>query len=294
MFPLMANTQSYADLVKIGFGQTLKNNFRNEDASTNIQLIDLDLTLPIVLNPKHIFIAGAAYSQYNLQLFPVNGSGLNKSNSLHSSTLKIGLLSIFNDKWSGTVMLLPKIASDYTDISRNDFYMGGTAFFKWHISERLTYHFGFYISEEAYGYLTNPIVGCYYISANKKFEMDLWLPNSAKINYRLGNLTYGMHYIGLGRSYFVEAIDRKKYVALNSVEGTAYVQFNMRQNSVLLRAKLGYARNDFRVYDQEDKVVIGFLGKYLGEERTHLNPTVEGGVLFRMEAIYRFHEGKDQ
>jgi long-subunit fatty acid transport protein len=113
------------DLLKIGFGQTFNNDFSKTAGSTNVKFLEVDLTVSVVVNEKNAFITGASFSQKNLQLFPNS-----QYSSLNSTTLKLGLASNFNDKWSSTIVLLPKIASDYKNISGDDFYMGGFALLK--------------------------------------------------------------------------------------------------------------------------------------------------------------------
>ena len=111
-------------------------------------------TLPVVLNDKNAFVTGASFSHNNLQLFPNS-----QYSSLYSTTLKLGLASTFNEKWSTTLVLLPKIASDYNNISGDDFYMGGFALLKLKKKENLIYRFGVYATSEAFGFFTTPILG---------------------------------------------------------------------------------------------------------------------------------------
>ncbi len=283
--PAFCVSQNYVDLLRIGYGQTFNNNFENSGSSTQVRSFEADLTFPVPLSEKNVLITGGAFSRNNLQLFPDADF-----TSLLSTTLKLGLATTFNEKWSTTVVLLPKVASDYKNISGDDFYLGGFALLKLKRSDRLIYRFGAYASAEAFGIFSTPIIGWYYLSANGRFEMDMSLPISADINYSLGATTIGMDYFGIGRSFNItEDNSPEVYVDLSSLEFASYIQFNALNKSVLLRAKFGYSSNDYEVYPQGQEIDFGLSAFSFGDDRTQLNPNVSGGLFLKFEAIYRFH-----
>jgi len=281
LYPCLAIAQDYVDLFKIGYGETFNNNFEGTTSSTSVKSFETDLTFPVVLNEKNALITGAAFSRNNLQLFPEA-----EFTSLYSTTLKLGLASTYNDKWRSTIVLLPKIASDYKNISGDDFYFGGFAILKLQRKENLIYRFGFYGSSEAFGIFSTPIIGWYYLSPNGKFEMDMSLPIAADINYTCGSFTYGIDYFGIGRSFNISNVNA--YVDLSSLEFASYLQFNALDKSVLLRAKFGYSSNDYEVYTEGDKIDFGLSAFSFGDDRTQLNPSINGSVFLKFEAIYRF------
>ncbi len=133
------SAQEYVDLFRIGYGQTFSNNFEGVDSSTQVKSFDAGFTFPVVLNENHALITGADFSLNNLQLFPEA-----EYTSLYSTNLKLGLASTWSEKWSTTIVLLPKIASDYKNISGDDFYFGGFALLKLKKNENLKYRFGVY------------------------------------------------------------------------------------------------------------------------------------------------------
>ncbi len=287
--PLFCNSQNYVDLLRIGYGQTFNNNFENTDSSTQVRSFEADLTFPVKLSDKNVLITGAAFSRNNLQLFPDA-----EFTSLLSTTLKLGLATTFNEKWSSTLVLLPKLASDYKNISGNDFYIGGFALLKLKKSENLIYRFGAYASTEAFGIFSTPIIGWYYLSPNGRFEMDMSLPISADMNYCLGATTIGIDYFGIGRSFNItENNTPDVYVDLSSLEFASYLQFNALGRSLLLRAKFGYSSNDYEVYASGEKIGFGLSAFSFDDNRTQLNPTIQGGLFLKFEAIYRFQLNKE-
>lgn len=289
LVPVLCNAQNYADLLRIGYGQTFNNDFEAIPNSTQVKSFEADLTFPVPLNEKNVLITGGSFSRNNLQLFADA-----EFTSLLSTTLKAGLATTYNDKWSSTVVLLPKIASDYENISGDDFYFGAYAVLKLKKSENLIYRFGAYGSTEAFGFFSTPIFGWYYLSPNGRFEMDMSLPISGDINYCLGATTIGLDYFGIGRSFNItEKGAPEVYVDLSSLDFASYIQFNTLGNSVLLRAKFGYSSSNFEVYQQGEKIDLGLSAFSFGDDRTQLNPDISGGLFLKFEAIYRFRLSSD-
>ncbi len=302
LFPYFGISQDYVDLVKVSYGETLNNNFDGpRSPDTNILFVDADITVPIVINPKNAFITGLAYSQNRVQVFPDNEIDIFRPGfdedgfvNLYSTLLKIGLATTYDDVWSSTVVLLPKIASDYVNISGDDFFVGGIALLKMQKTEHLKYHFGVYGSTEAFGFFTTPIFGWYYLSPNAQFEMDMSLPIAADINYTCGAFTYGVDYYGIGRSVNLTADNSDVYIDVSSLDFSAYVQFNAFEKSVLIRAKAGYASTNFEAYQKGDKLDLGVSAFSFGDDRTQLNPDLSGGLFLKLEAIYRFNLSSEE
>ncbi len=284
LIPFYANAQEYINLVKIGYGQSFNNEFKDINSSTQINFFDSDINFPIPINEKHVLVTGFSFSVNNLQLYPEADF-----TSLYSSTLKLGIASKFSEKWSTTIVFLPKMASDYENLSSDDFYYGGFAVLKLQKKENLIYRFGFYASSEAYGFYGTPIIGWYYNSPNKRFEMDVSLPLVANINYRIGSATIGFDYIGIGRTFNLTKYNvSQRYVDMSSLEFSNYLQFNVLQNSVLLRAKFGYATSGYDVYTNGENIDFGLTGLKFGDDREQLNPEIEGSLFLKFELIYRF------
>ncbi|OAB80117.1 DUF6268 family outer membrane beta-barrel protein [Cochleicola gelatinilyticus] len=278
--------QNYVDLLKVGYGQTFNNDYVNTVGSTNVSSLDIDLTVPIVLSEKNAFITGVAFSTNHLELAPNTSA-----TTLYSTILKLGLATTFNDTWSSTLVLLPKIASDYNAIKGDDFYFGGLGLLKYQKNEHLKYRFGLYATTEAFGFFTTPIIGWYYLSKNNKFEMDMSLPIAADVNYTFGKTTVGVDYYGIGRSFrlYDETDTSERYVDLSSLEFSSYIQLNLLEKTVLLRGKIGYSSNNYEVYSNAEKIDLGVSAFSFGDDRTQLNPDVSGGFFAKIEAIYRFN-----
>lgn len=300
--PFFGIAQDYVDLLKVAYGTTFGNELDGtRPTKTNISTLELDLTVPIPLNEKNALISGVAFSKNNVQIFPDEeieifrpGFDADGFANLYSTTLKLGLATTFNDVWSTTLVLLPKVASDYNNITTDDLYFGGFALLKMKRNQNLKYRFGLYASSEAFGLFSTPIIGWYYLSPSKQFEMDMSLPISADINYTSGFFTYGVDYYGIGRSFNINADDSNVYIDLSSLDFLAYLQYNAFDSTVLLRAKIGYSSSDYEAYEKGDKIDFGVSAFSFGDNRTQLNPNLSGGIYLKFEAIYRFNLSSEE
>ncbi|MFT4697934.1 MAG: hypothetical protein ACI9SJ_001066 [Flavobacteriaceae bacterium] len=290
LIPISIFSQDYVDILKVGYGTTFNSTFEDSPHSTDVNNFEIGLTYPVVLNEKNALITGADFNLTSLQLAPVS-----EYTNLYSTTFKIGLSSTFNEKWSGTFVLLPKIASDYHSISSDDFYFGGFASLKYKKNKHLTYRFGFYSSSEAFGVFATPIFGVYYKSSNQRLVIDASLPITANINYNLGAATIGFDYLGIGRSYLIHQENTLPvYVEQSPLEFSSYFQLNTFNKNVLVRAKLGYTTNEHEVYAENDKLDFRLSAFSFGNDRRQLNSSLNGSLFIKFEAIYRFHIKKKE
>ncbi|QAA82005.1 hypothetical protein EI546_09845 [Aequorivita sp. H23M31] len=285
LFPLLGLGQEYVDIFKVGYGQTFKNEFKDKEASTDIKFLNMGVTVPIPLNENHAFITGAEFTYSNLQLFPEA-----EYSSLYSTFLTLGLASNWNKKWSSTLVLLPKLASDFDPVSSKDFFMGGLGVIKFRKNENLLYRFGAYASQEAFGVFATPILGLNYLSENNKFEIDLNLPIKGDINYKFEFATVGIDYLGISRSFNLHYEDMPSmYVDLGSTQVASYLQFKVFKEEILLRTKFGYSSDNYEVYAQDDKVDLALSAFNFGDNRTQLNPSLSGSLFVKLELVYRYN-----
>ena len=283
------NAQEYVDILKVSYGNALHSSFENSNSSTDINSFKADLTLPIVLNKKSAIITGVDFRANSLQLFPNV-----ESTSLYSTTLKLGLSTNHSESWSSTFVVLPKIASNYKEISGDDFYLGAFALLKYKKNKNLKYKIGFYASAEAFGIFSTPIIGAYYISSNKRFEVDASLPIAADINYSFGNTSLGFNYFASARGFNVKENNTPTvYVEQNPINFSTYIQYKLF-NNILLRAKVGYTSNKYEVYANNDNLDLKLSAFNFGDNRTQLNPELNGGMFLNFEAVYRFQIKKEE
>ena len=278
--------QEYVDIFKFGYSYTDQVKFKDTNESTQINSYYAAITFPIELNEKHALITGIDFSSNHLLLAPE----YNQTTTLYNTLLKVGLATNYSEKWSSTIVLLPKIASDYKNISSDDFYFGAYAIAKLKKNKNFKYRFGFYASTEAFGVFATPIIGAYYLSPNNRFEIDASLPITANVNYKFGKAALGFDYFGIGRSYNIsQETPIPLYVDQRPLEFASYFQYGVLENSILLRAKVGYSSNTNEVYEQGDQLDFRISAFSFGDDRTQLNPDILGAAFVKFEAIYRIH-----
>lgn len=284
--PYITNAQDYVDVLKIGYSNAFDAKFEGTNESTNIESYNAGITFPIELNEKYALITGIDFSSYHLLLSP----DFNQSTTIYNTLLKIGLATNYSEKWSSTLILLPKIASDYKNLSGDDFYFGLYGIAKLKKNEHLKYRFGLYISTEAFGVFATPIFGVYYLSPNNRFEIDASLPITANVNYKFGKAAVGIDYFGVGRSYNIsQETTIPVYIDQSPINFATYFQYGIIDNSILLRAKVGYSNNKYEVYEQGDQLDFRISAFSFGDDRTQLNPDILGSAFIKFEAIYRIH-----
>jgi len=259
---IITNAQEYVDVLKFGYSNTYEAKFKGTDESTNVNSYNAAITFPVELNEKYALITGVDFSSNHLLLSP----GYKQSTTLYNTLLKVGLATTYTEKWSSTIVLLPKIASDYKNLSGDDFYFGLYAIAKLKKNKHFKYRFGFYASTEAFGVFATPIFGAYYLSPNNRFEIDASLPITANVNYKFGKAAVGFDYFGIGRSYNIsQETSIPVYVDQRPLEFASYFQYGIIENSILLRAKIGYSSNTYEVYEQGDKLdfrISAFRAKF--------------------------------
>jgi hypothetical protein len=280
-----SNSQGFVDLFSINYGKSAATTYENSFQTTTITNFDTNLTLPIQLNEKYAIITGGDFSLNKLQLFPAENY-----NNLYLTRIKAGINITHSEHWSGTYILLPKLSSDYINLSMDDFYMGGVAVLKYKKSKNLSYKFGLYASDEAFGLFISPIIGLYYLSPNARFEMNLYLPNDGDLNYGLTDKTkVGIDFVGRGKSFKLTTDNvRSSYVENNSMEFSSYLQNSSLNKNVLLRLKLGFSTNSFDVYPIDQKIDFATSLFQFGDDRTQLNSNLSSSAFIKIEAICRF------
>ena len=278
------NAQKYIDLVKFDYTMTPPNPFDSSNLSTKMQEINGDFTLPISINDNVTFLTGVTYENTIASFDP--GRDIE---SVQGITLKLGTNIKHGSGWSGTYMLLPKISSDFNQISRQDFQIGAAVLMKYEKSENFNYKFGGYYNGELFGPFFVPIFGFYYLSENEKFEAKALLPLSVGLDYKfVGNLSAGLTYRGQIRSYDMGTpygTETERYLARSTNEAYMYLQYGMKNGlhfSVHGGRSIG---RSYRVYNEKVPFAMPLI--YFGDDRTQLNTDFSDGWLFKIAAFYR-------
>ncbi len=279
-------SQNYVDLLKVSAGTSLNNKFDSSATKTNLNDLSVDFTVPIKINDRLSLLTGVIYEEMQTKLF---SDGMVKN--FGSTTIKLGFNKQLNEKWSATIVALPKIASDYNSFNNRDFQMGGIALFKFKKRDNLNFKTGLYYNSELFGAFFVPMLGMYYQSPNKKFEVNIMLPLQGDMNYQvLSFMNMGVSFNGQTRSYHLNNItdvNPNTYVVKATNELFGYLKFIFTK-SMSLQTKVGqsFARS-YKVYDSNDKVDFGLPLTYIGHKRQQLNSKFSNGLIFQVTLLFR-------
>ncbi|MBP6403439.1 MAG: hypothetical protein KA492_12980 [Bacteroidia bacterium] len=142
--------------------------------------------LPMEQKNKDVILVGGDYTQLH---FKESGS-INLQSDLYSTSLILGAdLGLKNPKWRTTLLVLPKINSDYKDISTDDMQMGGVAMFSYKKKDNLKYHFGLYYNREFFGDYFLPLLGIDW-KINQRMNLFGDLPNTMNFEYKISKSLY--------------------------------------------------------------------------------------------------------
>ena len=281
-------SQSYFDIVSLSYTNSTSNEFEISNDKTTVKEYIFELNYPIVLNKKTILLTG---------LF-ANKTKLNLDATLPMSNLDVlgvnfGVNKTLNDTWSATLMGFSRLASDKLKFSKDNFQVGFLSLFTNKKRNNLKFRYSIYANTEKYGLLVVPIFGMYYLSNNKKFEVNFNLPIIADINYKLFNKAWlGMRFDGIGATYNLTDQNYSStgaYVAKNSNELVSYFRYRLSK-SLYINSKIGYAiGRNYKVFDANDKIDLALSSFYFGDQRIQLNERFKDGVVFKVELLYRFH-----
>jgi hypothetical protein len=283
-----AVSQNYVDVIKVTASTTPNNAFDSSATQTKLNELLVDLTVPVKINNTSAILTGVIYECIQTKLF-ADGN----SKNFGSSTLKLGFNKQLTEKWSATVLALPKMASDYNSFNSRDFQLGGIALFKYKKNDNLNFKTGLYYNTESFGPFFVPMLGVYYQSPNKKFEANIMLPLQADVNYQvLPFMNVGCNFNGQIRSYHLNNVtdaNPNTYVTKSANELYAYAKFNVTK-SISLQTKLGQSfGRSYKVYDEKDKVNFGLPATFIGGKRQQLNSNFSNGMIFQVTLLYRLH-----
>lgn len=282
--------QDYVDILKSSYGNT-GSGFKGADQNATLHSVDVSLSLPLKLNASTFFLTGADFNSRSMSLYPKAEATI-----LYHTIFKLGVSRNFNEKWNAYIVALPRFSSDYRSNFGSSFLVGGLAMAKFKKRENLTYKFGLYGSQEAYGFFGTPIFGFFYRSPNRKLAIDATLPLLADVNYGITKKSsIGFDYSAVRRSMYLGHADANQlYIENNEISVAPYFQFKMLDSKLLLKAKAGYSTVELGVYSRDDERMIGISAFDFGKNRTMLNPETKGGLLLKLELIYRLSTHTDK
>lgn len=282
-------SQNYADIVKFSINNATLGTIENE-YETAVQNILLEIFYPKQLNEKIVLITGLTSENTTLNLTEDS-----ERTHLNMFRLNLGIKYQYSEKWSGTYVLLPKIASDFYTIGSSDFQIGGLIIFDCQYNESKKLKFGLYSSTENFGITLTPLFGLWHQSKSKKFYINATFPIRMDANFKLTkNFSLGSDLSTSLKSYNLSEFNSDYYVQEESIRFAFYSALGLMNHSIILRGKIGFDSTDYSVYSSDDKLGVQVLAFPIRtDERNRLNTEFDASLYFGLDAIYRFDLTKE-
>jgi len=276
-------SQDYLDVLKVTYnGATLGN--VDTEAETEVDNTFVEFYFPLPVTSDISIIGGFTYENTRLGL-----NFLPSRTNLIMTRLNLGIKYDHGNKWSGTYVALPKLASDFSEGAGDNFQMGGLALLEKRYSSKYVFKFGAYVSSENFGTTITPLVGLWYKSENSKFTVNATLPIRTDVNYAVTDrFSLGANLVTSIKSYNLSATDSQQYVQEESIRFSLFGGYAFLDNTLVARAKIGLDTTDYGLYNQGDKVGAQLLTFQLGgDDRTRLNNEFDSSIFYGVDLIYR-------
>jgi hypothetical protein len=250
----------------------------------------MELYYPKKLSEKAVLLTG-----FTVENTRLNFSQASERTSLTMTRLNLGMKYQHSEKWSGTYVFLPKIASDFDNIGSNDFQFGGLAVLDYQYNETSKVKFGLYASSENHGSTITPLIGIWHRSKNNKFYINATLPIRMDANYALTKkFSVGTDLLTSIKSYNLSEFNSDFYTQEESIRFAMYAALGLMENSIILRGKVGFDTTDYGVYSSNEKVGAQVLTFPLStDKRNRLNSEFDSSLYLGFDAIYRFDLTKE-
>lgn len=266
--------QDYFDIFKASFSSASLGNVDDENAQTDVTNRNIELYMPIPITQKVTIIAGFTYENTSLgnMYFNFDNSPygfVDGSKNLIMTRLNLGMKINHGNRWSGTYVALPKLASDFSNLGSDDFQMGGLALLEKKYSGRKVLKFGAYVSSENFGTTVTPIIGLWYKSKNSKFYVNATLPIRADVNYSLTDaFSLGANLLSSVKSYNLSNERNSDfYVQEESIRLSAFAAYGFLNDMLIVRARVGLDTTDYALYDKDAASVVQVLTKQIGNRK---------------------------
>ena len=289
LFTLTASAQDYVDIFKLSVNNATLGNIDN-NYETGVNNLNMEVYYPKKLSDKAVLLTGFTVENTKLNLRP----NVDRS-SLTMTRFNLGMKYQHSEKWSGTYVFLPKIASDFENIGSNDFQFGGLAVLDYQYSETSKVKFGVYASTENHGSTITPLIGIWHRSKNSKFYINATLPIRMDANYALSKkFSVGSDLLTSIKSYNLSQVNSDNYVQEESIRFALYAALGLMDNSIIVRGKVGFDTTDYGLFNSNQKVGAQVLTFPLNtDNRTRLNSEFDSSLYVGFDAIYRFDLTKE-
>jgi len=275
--------QTYFELFNYNYNYSPNNAYKNTDAKLNITDMNINMRVPIVLKNGDAWMFGISGNRLSLN----NNTDTIKDRTLSSVNLQIGYNKKLGNKWQALLVALPKVSSDFKDITPEDLQMGGILLFTFTKNAKMKYKVGAYYNQEYWGPFIVPILGFDW-QPTEKWDIFGSLPISATATYHISKIiNTGLNFQAPTSSYRLSENDNSPYLARTTNELYWFNEFYIIKN-IVFQEKVCYSvGRSFRLYGKDDKMDVKISAFNIGDHRTLLNTDINNGLVFDVKLMFR-------
>lgn len=247
----------------------------------------INLVVPVVLNKKQIWYTSINYMQWSVNNDKSMPTDIANPIKIHGLILRTGLLQKLPNGNSIQAVFIPRLMSDFKNITANHFQFGGTFIYEKIYHDRLKIGYGVLYNQEAFGPNIVPLVNLEW-QISERWSMCGLLPIYSKIKYKLNEkLNFGMHHFGLVTSYRLgDKAYKNDYIERKSVDLGLFVRYTIA-GAIYVEGRYGYSfGRSYAQYDQDDQIDLALPLATLGDHRIQKNSDFNDGAYANIRLVY--------
>jgi len=269
---------------RYGFPQEYETTYDGKATETGILA---NLQMPVPFDESTIW-----YSQLTFTNFRVNNDitmpdDIANPINIYGFILQTGLYQKFSNGRGLQLLFAPRFMTDFNNVDRGHFQIGGVALYEKRFSERLMMRFGAMLHDELGGPYMVPIVYTDWKLSSKWSIVGMW-PISGKIKYTVNdNLSAGISHFGLVTSYRLGHPDYQgDYMERTSIDECLFARVRVVGN-IHLEGRLGYALGRYyKQYDAGQKADFRITIIKFGDNRVEKNVNFNPGPIALLRLVY--------
>lgn len=209
--------------------------------------------------------------------------------SVNGIILRTGVIQDLGRGRSLQVLVAPRIMSDFINVDKNSYMLGGVLAYKKKYRDDLSIGFGGLYNTELFGPYFVPFVDLYWKPASK-WTIRGMIPISARIEYGINeNMTAGFNHFGLITTYALGHDDyRGDYLERQSIDLSLFLRQRLA-GPLYIEGMAGYAvGRKYVQYEGDQKVSLGIPLVTFGDERVvknRIDTGFDNGVILHLKLI---------
>jgi hypothetical protein len=221
--------------------------------------------LPVKLH-EDVLVLNPFFESYRLKF--------NEQDDNQHTLNSIGFPVVFlrqwkNEKWKTAFVFIPRINSDFKNISSQDYQLGGAVVAVYEKKENLKYKFGLYYNSEFFGPFFMPLLGIDW-NVNERINLFGVLPGNLTLECKINpSFYYGINFKSITNSYhfissslynfhgnFLKVTDNQLKVFLDYYPAKNIAISIEAGHSVLRKYSIGYDDNTLKQNQLRDGILL--------------------------------------